>query len=353
MKIAIFHDYFDTIGGGEKLVLEMAKALNADIYTASLDKEKIKKITNQKIHLLKQTTKIPVLKAIHTSQIFKKANIKKEYDFFILSGNWTVFAAKKHTPNTYYMHTPVRMFYDSKKTFYKLTPWALKPIFLLWTYIHEKAIQKNMKYVQNIIANSKNVQNRIKKYHKRNSTIIYPPIKKYKHKKHKNYWLSVNRITPHKRIHIQVDAFKKLPYEELYVIGANSEKDISNKYYKKLKKEATPNIHFLGHIKEEEIEKYYSNCKGFITTSKDEDFGMTVLEAMSAGKPVIATNEGGYRETVIEGTGIKIKPESKKLIKAIKKINQNPTKYKKPCQTQAKKFETKIFHKKIKEHIKK
>ena len=105
----------------------------------------------------------------------------------------------------------------------------------------------------------------------------------------------------------------------------------------------------IGKIDEKELIEMYSNCKGFITTAFYEDFGLTPLEAMASGKPVIAPNEGGYKETIIDGITGKliddINPD--KLAKAIQEMNnelkKNPLKYKNPCIKQAKKFDTKII----------
>ena len=111
----------------------------------------------------------------------------------------------------------------------------------------------------------------------------------------------------------------------------------------------------LSWIEHDKLIDLYANCKGFIATAKDEDFGMTPVEAMASGKPVIAANEGGYKETVIDGvTGMLIDDiNADKLVEAIKKMGENPQKFKAACIEQAKKFDTKIFIKKIKEQIKK
>jgi len=354
MKIAIFHDFLGSIGGGEKLVLELAKALDADIITTDLDKENIKKINGNNIRIINlgRLIKFPVLKQIHSSIKFFKARF--DYDFYIFSGNWAVFAAKKHKPNLWYCHTPVRMFYDSYEHFKKQCPLLLRPFFILWVKIHGYFVEKFIKDVNKIIVNSENVKNRVKNYHNRDSVIINPPIltSRYKFKKFGDFWLSVNRLYPHKRLELQIGAFKKLN-EKLYIVGGYVKGDNSTRYFKKLFRNLPENIKYLGEVSEEKLAELYGNCKGFIATALNEDFGMNVLEAMAAGKPVVAVNEGGYKETVLnEKNGRLVNPDIDEIVKAVKEISKNPEKYRKECEKQAKKFDVKVFIKKMKKEIK-
>lgn len=101
MKIAIFHDYIGAIGGGEKLVLTLARGLGADVITTDVDEDSIKKMgfEDVKIISLGETVKLPPLKQISASLRFALCNFSKEYDFFIFSGNWAHFAVRKHKPN--------------------------------------------------------------------------------------------------------------------------------------------------------------------------------------------------------------------------------------------------------------
>jgi glycosyltransferase involved in cell wall biosynthesis len=195
---------------------------------------------------------------------------------------------------------------------------------------------------------------------KRNSEIIYPPVEtsKYYYKKSKGYWLSVNRLINQKRVDMQIKAFKMLSDEKLIIVGSYEQSEHFKEYADYIKKIKPENVEIKSWINWMEIIDLYSNCKGFITTMKDEDFGLTPIEAMASGKPVIAPNEGGYKETIINGkTGILIDDINEyKLIEAInklgKEIDKNPLKFKKACQEQAKKFDTKIFINKIKEQLK-
>ena len=103
MKIAIFHDYIGAIGGGEKLVLTLARSLKADIITTDVDNDSIVKMgfEDVKIITLGNTIKLSPLKQVSASYKFAICNFSDEYDFFIISGNWAPFAAKKHKPNLY------------------------------------------------------------------------------------------------------------------------------------------------------------------------------------------------------------------------------------------------------------
>ena len=153
-------------------------------------------------------------------------------------------------------------------------------------------------------------------------------------------------------------AFSKLPDENLIIVGSYERGARQFEKYNQFLKEIKPkNIEIKNWVSQKKLLDLYSNCKGFITTAQDEDFGMTPVEAMASGKPVIAGNEGGYKETIInDKTGILINDiNPDKLAEAIKKMSKelkkNPNKYKKACLKRAKEFDTKVFIKKIKEEI--
>ncbi len=166
--------------------------------------------------------------------------------------------------------------------------------------------------VDEFIAISENVRQRIKKYYGRDSTVIYPPVEIPKIGNWKleigNYFLIVSRLFKHKNIDIAVEAFNKLEWP-LVVIGDGPE-------FSRLKKrarstgstsslragsgQAGSNIKFLGYQTDEAVRNYYAKCLAFIMP-QEEDFGITPIEAMSYGKPVLALKRGGALEYMQEG----------------------------------------------------
>jgi glycosyltransferase involved in cell wall biosynthesis len=353
MKVAIFHDYFGAIGGGEKVVMTLARLLDADIITT--DTDAVSKIDSEiNVISLGKTMKIPPLKQISATYKFYTCDFSDKYDYFIFTGNWSHCAAHRHHPNMWYCYTPVRAFYDLYTSFLERQDFIKRSLFKLWVYGHRKLDQKSIKQVDKIVTISVNVQNRIKEHHHRESVIIYPPVDtaNYKFKEHGDFWLSVNRIYPEKRIELQIDAFREMPEESLIIAGGYAKGDHAEKYAKMIGKTLPDNVKMIGEISEDELVELYSTCKGFICTAVDEDFGLTPVEAMASGKPVVAVNEGGFLETVTLETGLLVDADPQSITEAVKKISEQPDIYRESCIEQAKKFDISLFTEKIKNVVK-
>ncbi len=356
VKIAIFHDYIGAIGGGEKLVLTLARGLDADVITTDVNADSVRKMGFEDVSIrsLGGTIKTPPLKQISASLRFMLCDFSKEYAFFIFSGNWAHFAARKHKPNLYYCHTPVRAFYDLYDVFLKRQPFILKPLFIAWVALHKPVSEYYMKHVERIVTNSRNTRLRVKKYLHRDAELIYPPVdtSRYKFKESGDFWLSVNRLYPEKRVELQIEAFRYMPEEKLVIIGGFAKGDHASRYAEIVRHNLPENVELRGPVPEEELIDMYAGCRGLITTAMDEDFGMTPIESMAAGKPVICVREGGYMESVLDGvTGIIVAPEAKDIIRAVNIISKNPERYRKACEEQAKKFDSSIFLKNMKDRI--
>ena len=352
MRIAIFHDYIGAIGGGEKLILTLARGLGADVITTDVDHDSLKKMgfEDVKIINLGRIIQLAPLKQIQASLLFAMCDFSNKYDLFIFSGNWAHFAARKHKPNIWYCFTPTRIFYDLHDNFIKRLSIIARPLFKMWISVHEPISRHFTGHIEHITTISRNVQKRIKKYYGRDSIVVYPAIdiSKSRFEKYGDFWLSVNRLYPEKRIDLQIEAFRQMPDEKLVIVGGYAKGDHASKYASHIIKNLPDNVELLGSIPEEELIGLYATCKGHITTAMDEDFGMTPIEAMASGKPTVAVKEGGYLETVIDGsTGILVEAEVTCIMNAVKLISGNPEKYQSDCLNRAKEFDVGEFIKRM------
>ncbi len=365
MKIAVFHNFLDNIGGAEIVVLTLARELGADVYTTNIAADKISAMGFEdllpRIHSIGH---VP-LNAPFRQQIsfyrFRKLNLGNRYDLYIIAGDWAMSGGVLNKPNLWYVHSPLNELWEfSSHIRGELLPFWKRGLYDLWVRINRRLTLKYGNHINKFVCNSENTRSRLKKYYGKEAEVINPPIdtKNFRSGKSKNYWLSVNRIVRHKRIEIQTEAFKKLPEENLIIVGSY-EKDSKHfeEYRSEIENLKPSNVKIMSWVCTQELRDLYANCKGVITTSMNEDFGMTAVEAMASGKPVIAPNEGGYKESTVNGkTGIlidDINPE--KLVAAIKtlsqNLDQNPHMYVEACKNQAKQFDTEIFVRKIKAKI--
>jgi glycosyltransferase involved in cell wall biosynthesis len=348
VKVAIFHDYFGAIGGGERVVIAMAKILDADIITTDIDA--VRKIDpSVRVISLGKTIKFPPLKQISASLKFYFGDFSEKYDFFIFSGNWSHYAAHRHHPNMWYCYTPVRAFYDLYPTFFTRQNFMTRQLFRCWVSLHRWFDLRSIRRIDRIIAISRNVQNRVRQYHHRDADVIYPPVDTllYHYVGNENFWLSVNRLYPEKRIELQVEAFRKVPEERLIIVGGYAKGDHASRYQEKIGRTLPPNVTLRGEVTEGELRDLYARCKAHICTAIDEDYGLTPLEAMASGKPVVAVNEGGYRETVTEQTGLLVEPNVDKIAGAIRFIAKDPARYREHCFSRAKEFDIAEFRNQI------
>jgi glycosyltransferase involved in cell wall biosynthesis len=146
--------------------------------------------------------------------------------------------------------------------------------------------------VDHFIAISNYVAARIRKYYRRESKIIYPPVntsKSFLASKHEDYYLAIGRLVPYKRTDILIEACRKLG-RRLVIAGDGPE-------MKQLKKTPVKDVEFLGEVDEAQLRTLYAQCRALLFAA-DEDFGLVPLEAQSYGRPVIAFGKGGSLETV-------------------------------------------------------
>jgi len=348
VRIAIFHDYFGAIGGGEKVVVAMAKALDADIITT--DTDAIGKIDpTVRVISLGKTLKYPGLKQISAMLKFYFCDFSRDYDFFIFSGNWAHYAAHRHHPNMWYCHILIPALYDEQIKFIASENTLKLHFYKGWKRIHSRIDARSICHVDHIVANSNHIREKISRYYNRSADLLFPPIetKKFSCGDYQDFWLSVNRIYPEKRIELQVESFKKIPRETLIIVGGYSTGDHATDYAKKILNNLPGNVKILGQVSEKDLIDLFARCKGLICTSFDEPFGIAPLEAMASGKPVIAVNEGGFCETVTPETGILVHPDAESIIDAVRSFSKDPKQYHDACIVRAHEFDLVIFTEKL------
>lgn len=367
MKVALVHDYLNEFGGAERVLLELTEIWpRAPIYTAFYrsDSPAWERFKDKDIRI-SWAHHIPLFsKYLHSPLRFLAPLIWNSFDFtsydvvigssgwYVTKGFGTRGTKRKKPIEICYCHTPPRWLYGYKTSieFQKYAPVRLYAAVVghFMRMYDFNAAQK----VDYFIANSRNVKARIKKFYRRESVVIYPPVElpKVTEVEKKDYYLVASRIVGGKGLDLAVKAAVKLGIK-LKIIGRPAGYYTE---YKGLSKIARENIEFLGYVSDEELSRYYQEAKAFLALSQDEDFGMTPVEAMLTGTPVISFRGGGYIESVVEGkTGIFFdEPTTDSLVEAIKKFEKTKFNYE-DCIKQAKKFSKERFKKEILEFVKK
>ncbi len=302
MKIAILHDYFDKKGGGERLVINLARKLKADVYTGFIDENKTFDTNGIRITSL-NARGFGIQKRIDIAKRFEKYEFPR-YDAYIFSGVWCIAAAKKLHPNVLYLHTPMRAMYDLRDYYMSKMGLFKRAMFRRFERRWKPKDQEYMRNFDIIAANSNNVRKRVLKFYGkelyRKTRVVFTGIEtdKYYYKSSGNFYLSASRLDELKRIDMIIDAFRKNG-KRLVIAGTGPEE-------KKLRKRAAgaENIEFLGRVSDEKLRELYATCKAAIAASVAEDLGLVAIESHASGKPIVAVKEGGFLETVNGSNGI-------------------------------------------------
>lgn len=360
-KVAIVHDWL--VGGGaERVVYELHRMFpKAPIYTAYCNESSQKAFKDAEIHVsfmqkfpFKKLRKfLPILR----QHWFENLDLK-EYDLIISSSGAEAKAVRSRPDAVHisYCHSPTHYYWIRYDEYMKhpgfgiLDPLARIGLKLLlkpnrrWDY---GAAQ----HANFMIANSTEVQKRIEEFYNRESKVIHPPVDTKRFSMGNGKWEMGNRNgfvvagrqTPYKKIDLAVQActLAKLP---LTVIGNGPE-------HKKLMKMAGPTITFLTGVTDEQIPKYFQKAEAFIMPNED-DFGITPVEAMAAGTPVIAYKAGGALDYLVPGaTGEFFSEQTPESLAQVLK-NFKPEKYNhQKIAHHAENFSVEIFHKKMADFI--
>ncbi len=353
-KIAIIADWLTNYGGAESVVSAFHDLFPAAPIYTTLYKPKAMRELGQLDVRVSWLQHIPFGRhqwLLGQMPVAVEMMNLDEYDI-VLSSCHSVSKGVITKPSTLhlsYCHTPMRYAWENWdfESRLKKFPPLLHPLI-------RRQIKKIRKWdycaaqrVDDFIANSTYIAGKIKEHYGRDSTVIYPPVRTDRFRPAPNpkgdYYFSVGRLIPYKRFDLLVETFNKLGLP-LKIAGTGPE-------YKKLKAMAKPNVELLGHLEQKDLAELYAHGRALLFPQV-EDAGIVPLEAMAAGRPVIALNHGGSLDTMQEGiTGVLFNEQTvESLTEAIRKFESmsfNPAR----IRSHAMQFGTEVFKKKINDHI--
>ncbi len=363
-RVAIVHDWLTNMGGAENVVLAMAEAFpGAPIFTSTYDPSKMPAFKNLDVRTTYLQRLPGPLKKLHkflpTMRVkaFQRLDLS-EFDIILSSSSAEskqVRKTREGQVHVCYCHTPIRYYWSHYKE-YKQDPgfgnlnWLVRLAMPIMVPSQKKADYQAAQNVDIFIANSSEVQKRIKQFYNRNSTIIHPPVdtKRFTPARvRSNYYVALGRQVPYKRIDLAIAAATKLGVP-LRVYGNGSE-------HERLVQMAGPNIRFFtdrfGDASDEAVTKALNHAKGFIFPT-EEDFGIVQGEALAAGAPVIAYGKGGALDIVQEGeSGVFFEKQTcisaTEAVRKAEAISFSPA----TLQRKAKRFEKSLFITKLRRVI--
>lgn len=246
-----------------------------------------------------------------------------------------------------YCHSPARYIWDLYWTYARLNRFSAISRIITSTLSHYLRIWDNVSAsrVNLFLSNSTYTSQRIQKYYNRRSIILYPPVdtEAFNFESDGDYYLMAGRLIAYKGFELGIEAFNSSG-KRLVIVGDGPE-------YSKLKSKANKNIEMVGKVRQEELVKYFNNCKAFVFPGK-EDFGIVMAEAQSAGKPVVAFDAGGAKDIILNNeTGILFKEQSIHSINNAIEESEKKLWNDRAISLHAEKFDRKVFFGQMKKYI--
>ena len=360
MKVAIVHDWFVTYAGAERVVEQLLELYpEADLFSTVdfLPEGQRDFIKNKKIH----TTFIqhlPGARKHYRSYLPLMPLAIEQLDLsgydLIISSSSCVSKGVITGPDQVHIcmcYTPVRYAWDLQHQYLQeagmakgLKSWIAR---IILHYIRMWDL-RTVNNVDHFIAISHYIERRIKKYYRRESTVIYPPVDVDKFElceEKEDYYLTASRMVPYKKIKLIVEAFNEMPDKKLVVIGDGPE-------FAKTKAIARENITMMGYQPYEVLKEKMQHAKAFVFAA-EEDFGITPIEAQACGTPVIAYGKGGALETIKENeTGIFFyQQDVESIVDAVTRLEAMEVTDPQKCRENAERFAIRRFKEETHEYI--
>lgn len=355
MKIALVHDYLAQDGGAERVLLSLHRMWpEAPIFTLFHAKGSVSGFDGADIRE-SYIARLPWGRKKYQWYLPLMPQAFESFDFTgfdVVISSTSAFAkgiiTSPETLHICYCHTPTRYLWtDTQEYIADLKYPKVIKIFLPRLFHRLRVVdQLAASRVEKFVANSHTVQERILKYYRRESEVVFPPVEVSRGTiatPIDDYFISGGRLVPYKRFDLIIEAFNRLKHK-LIIFGDGPS-------MVELKKRSKENIVFTGRISEEEKMKLLSRSKAFIHPQL-EDLGITPIESMANGRPVIAYGAGGALETIVDGvTGVFFNTQSWnalfEVVEAFDPAAWDPT----VIRAHAEKFSTAVFERRMKEIV--
>lgn len=355
MNIALVHEFLNQLGGAERVLQNLLEIWpDATLHFLIYDKQKTFGIFEAYKKRLSFLDRLPFAHSHHRWLLPLMPGAIEQFrfdEFDVVISDSSSFAKGVKTKDRLhicYCHTPTRFLWTDSAdylasqpypTFVKKIAGFLLPLIRRWD---AKAATRPHFF----IANSVNVQNRIKKYYNREAIVIPPPVDTelfHPHGEKENYFFVASRLEPYKKIELVVRAFNDLGLP-LKVAGSGTTSE-------RLRSIARSNVEFLGRVSDEELRQRYSEALAFIFPA-EEDAGIMPLEAQACGTPVIAYRAGGALETVKEGiTGEFFDQQTSESLKKVIEHFDTSMYRSEVIREHALQYDKKIFQERIKNFV--
>lgn len=304
MKLALVHDYLVQDGGAERVLQALQEIWpEAPTFTLFFDPDRLPIFRGRDIRT-SFLQRAPLIKTKYQMYVALMPTAVEHLDlrdYDVVLSNTSAFAkgvlVRRDALHLCYCHTPTRYLWSDTVSYVqelrlpRIAKSLLLPVLSYLRLWDRQAAER----VDAFIANSKTVQERIKKYYRRESRVIHPPVEVDRFaisSEPKKYFLAGGRLVAYKRFDVIVEAANRtgIPVK-IFGTGPIEEE---------LRRRARSNVEFLGKVSDEERARLYAGAKAYLHP-QEEDFGITAVESMASGRPVIAYRKGGATETVVDG----------------------------------------------------
>jgi glycosyltransferase involved in cell wall biosynthesis len=348
-NILLLYDFLAIPGGAERVLAALYEVFAADVCVGYVGRDAFAdRFAPDRLIDLGAYSAFDPLMIVRVLHAFSTAGrtIAGRYSTRIFSGHYAVLAANaaQEGRSIYYCHSPPRFLYDLREKYQReFAPWKRPLLAALRSWLqprYELAVQA----MDVVVANSENVRRRLRTYLGREAEVVYPPVDVdlFRWIDDGGFFLSTARLEPLKRVDRVVEAFCGMPEQKLVVASGGAE-------LARLQALAAgaPNIRFTGWLDDGQLARLMGEARATIYLPVDEDFGISPVESMAAGKPVLGVAEGGLLESVTDGeTGSLLPPAfgTGDLQEAVRQMTRERARsMRADCEARARRFSRRRF----------